>query len=248
MILSGLSLIMIIASIPALIIAAAGHEYAHAKAADLLGDPTPRMMGRLTMNPFVHLDLIGSLALIIGGFGWAKPVVVNPTNFKDPRTDDMIVSIAGPMANLVMAFIGYVVMRCLEAANLLGNDSLYLVLLLIVVYNINFAILNLMPVPPLDGSHILMNLLPLKWQIHVARFSMVSLLILIVILKSPGKQAINKRLETATIGRRRFTTKSPKRINCSSTKLNNFASFFFDRRFTSLSFPKLITIGIIIAV
>ena len=185
MILSGLSLIMIIASIPALIIAAAGHEYAHAKAADLLGDPTPRMMGRLTMNPFVHLDLIGSLALIIGGFGWAKPVVVNPTNFKDPRTDDMIVSIAGPMANLVMAFIGYVVMRCLEAANLLGNDSLYLVLFLIVVYNINFAILNLMPVPPLDGSHILMNFLPLKWQIHVARFSMVSLLILIVILNSP---------------------------------------------------------------
>ena len=98
MILSGLSLIMIIASIPALIIAAAGHEYAHAKAADLLGDPTPRLMGRLTMNPFVHLDLIGSLALIIGGFGWAKPVVVNPTNFKDPRTDDMIVSIAGPMS------------------------------------------------------------------------------------------------------------------------------------------------------
>ena len=170
MILSGLSLIMIIASIPALIIAAAGHEYAHAKAADLLGDPTPRMMGRLTMNPFVHLDLIGSLALIIGGFGWAKPVVVNPTNFKDPRTDDMIVSIAGPMANLVMAFIGYVVMRCLEAANLLGNDSLYLVLFLIVVYKINFSILNLMPVTPLDGSHIFMNFLPLKLQIHLDRY------------------------------------------------------------------------------
>ena len=200
MILSGLSLIMIIASIPALIIAAAGHEYAHAKAADLLGDPTPRMMGRLTMNPFVHLDLIGSLALIIGGFGWAKPVVVNPTNFKDPRTDDMMVSIAGPMANLVMAFIGYVVMRCLEAANLLGNDSLYLVLFLIVVYNINFAILNLMPVPPLDGSHILMNFLPLKWQIHVARFSMVSLLILIVILNSPIASHIFVPLQKSILG------------------------------------------------
>ena len=186
MILSGLSLIMIIASIPALIIAAAGHEYAHAKAADLLGDPTPRMMGRLTMNPFVHLDLIGSLALIIGGFGWAKPVVVNPTNFKDPRTDDMIVSIAGPMANLVMAFIGYVVMQCLEAANLLGNDSLY--------------ILNLMPVPPLDGSHILMNFLPLKWQIHVARFSMVSLLILIVILNSPIASHIFVPLQKSILG------------------------------------------------
>ena len=200
MILSGLSLIMIIASIPALIIAAAGHEYAHAKAADLLGDPTPRMMGRLTMNPFVHLDLIGSLALIIGGFGWAKPVVVNPTNFKDPRTDDMIVSIAGPMANLVMAFIGYVVMRCLEAANLLSNDSLYLVLFLIVVYNINFAILNLMPVPPLDGSHILMNFLPLKWQIHVARFSMISLLILIVILNSPIASHIFVPLQKSILG------------------------------------------------
>ena len=200
MILSGLSLIMIIASIPALIIAAAGHEYAHAKAADLLGDPTPRLMGRLTMNPFVHLDFIGSLALIIGGFGWAKPVVVNPTNFKDPRTDDMIVSIAGPIANLVMAFIGYVVMRCLEAANLLGNDSLYLVLFLIVVYNINFAILNLMPVPPLDGSHILMNFLPLKWQIHVVRFSMVSLLILIVILNSPIALRIFVPLQKSILG------------------------------------------------
>lgn len=186
MILSGLSLIMIIASIPALIIAAAGHEYAHAKAADLLGDPTPRMMGRLTMNPFVHLDLIGSLALILGGFGWAKPVVVNPTHFKDPRTDDMIVSIAGPMANLLMAFIAYVVMRSLESIHLLHNESsLYLVLFFIVVYNINFAILNLMPVPPLDGSHILMNCLPLKWQVHIAQFSMVSLIILIVILNSP---------------------------------------------------------------
>ena len=200
MILSGLSLIMIIASIPALIIAAAGHEYAHAKAADLLGDPTPRLMGRLTMNPFVHLDFIGSLALIIGGFGWAKPVVVNPTNFKDPQTDDMIVSIAGPIANLVMAFIGYAVMRCLEAANLLGNDSLYLVLFLIVVYNINFAILNLMPVPPLDGSHILMNFLPLKWQIHVARFSMVSLLILIVILNSPIASHIFVPLQKSILG------------------------------------------------
>ena len=127
MILSGLSLIMIIASIPALIIAAAGHEYAHAKAADLLGDPTPRMMGRLTMNPFVHLDLI-------------------------------------------------------------------------VVYNINFAILNLMPVPPLDGSHILMNFLPLKWQIHVARFSMVSLLILIVILNSPIALHIFVPLQKSILG------------------------------------------------
>ena len=200
MILSGLSLIMIIASIPALIIAAAGHEYAHAKAADLLGDPTPRMMGRLTMNPFVHLDLVGSLALIIGGFGWAKPVIVNPTNFKDPRTDDMIVSIAGPMANVLMAFIAYVIMRSLDVVGLLENESLYLVLLLIVVYNINFAILNMMPIPPLDGSHILMNFLPLKWQVHIARFSIVSLLILIAILNSPIATRIFVPLHKSILG------------------------------------------------
>ena len=200
MILSGLSLIMIIASIPALIIAAAGHEYAHAKAADLLGDPTPRMMGRLTMNPFVHLDLVGSLALIIGGFGWAKPVIVNPTNFKDPRTDDMIVSIAGPMANVLMAFIAYVIMRSLDVVGLLENESLYLVLLLIVVYNINFAILNMMPIPPLDGSHILMNFLPLQWQVHIARFSIVSLLILIAILNSPIATRIFVPLQKSILG------------------------------------------------
>ena len=200
MILSGLSLIMIIASIPALIIAAAGHEYAHAKAADLLGDPTPRMMGRLTMNPFVHLDLVGSLALIIGGFGWARPVIVNPTNFKDPRTDDMIVSIAGPMANILMAFIAYVIMRSLDVVGLLENESLYLVLLLIVVYNINFAILNMMPIPPLDGSHILMNFLPLKWQVHIARFSIVSLLILIAILNSPIATRIFVPLQKSILG------------------------------------------------
>ena len=200
MILSGLSLIMIIASIPALIIAAAGHEYAHAKAADLLGDPTPRMMGRLTMNPFVHLDLVGSLALIIGGFGWAKPVIVNPTNSKDPRTDDMIVSIAGPMANVLMAFIAYVIMRSLDVVGLLENESLYLVLLLIVVYNINFAILNMMPIPPLDGSHILMNFLPLKWQVHIARFSIVSLLILIAILNSPIATRIFVPLQKSILG------------------------------------------------
>lgn len=200
MILSGLSLIMITASIPALIIAAAGHEYAHAKAADLLGDPTPRMMGRLTMNPFVHLDLVGSLALIIGGFGWAKPVIVNPTNFKDPRTDDMIVSIAGPMANILMAFIAYVIMRSLDVVGLLENESLYLVLLLIVVYNINFAILNMMPIPPLDGSHILMNFLPLTWQVHIARFSIVSLLILIAILNSPIATRIFVPLQKSILG------------------------------------------------
>ena len=96
MLFSGISLTMILASIPALIIAAAGHEFAHAKVADMLGDSTPRSMGRLTLNPVAHLDLIGSIAFLIGGFGWAKPVMIDPSNFRDPRTDSTLVSIAGP--------------------------------------------------------------------------------------------------------------------------------------------------------
>ena len=87
MLFSGISLTMILASIPALILATAGHEFAHAKVADMLGDPTPRSMGRLTLNPVAHLDLVGSIAFLIGGFGWAKPVMVDTSNFRDPRTD-----------------------------------------------------------------------------------------------------------------------------------------------------------------
>ena len=148
MLFSGISLTMILASIPALIIAAAGHEFAHAKVADMLGDSTPRSMGRLTLNPVAHLDLIGSIAFLIGGFGWAKPVMIDPSNFRDPRTDSTLVSIAGPASNVLMAFLGYLALRFLESYGLLTNESLELILTLIVVYNINFAILNMMPIPP----------------------------------------------------------------------------------------------------
>lgn len=185
MLLSGFSLEMILAAIPALIIAAAGHEYAHAKVADMLGDPTPRAMGRLTLNPIVHLDLIGSLALLIAGFGWAKPVQINPMNFNDPRTDDTLVSIAGPVANIIMAFIGYLVIEILDKYGLLENQSLELVLMFIVLYNINFAILNMMPIPPLDGSHIITNLLPWEWKFNIYQFNMVWLILLVLFLNSP---------------------------------------------------------------
>lgn len=104
------------------------------------------------------------------------------------------------MANILMAFIAYVIMRSLDVVGLLENESLYLVLLLIVVYNINFAILNMMPIPPLDGSHILMNFLPLKWQVHIARFSIVSLLILIAILNSPIATRIFVPLQKSILG------------------------------------------------
>lgn len=185
MLFSGISLTMILASIPALIIAAAGHEFAHAKVADMLGDSTPRSMGRLTLNPVAHLDLIGSIAFLIGGFGWAKPVMVDTSNFRDPRTDYTLVSIAGPVSNVLMAFLGYLALRFLGSYGLLTNDSLELVLTLIVVYNINFAILNMMPIPPLDGSRIITSLLPRDLQFTLERLSFVSLIVLILLLNTP---------------------------------------------------------------
>lgn len=185
MLFSGISLTMILASIPALIIAAAGHEFAHAKVADMLGDPTPRSMGRLTLNPVAHLDLVGSIAFLIGGFGWAKPVMVNTSNFRDPRTDYTLVSISGPASNVLMAFLGYLALRFLGSYGLLTNESLELVLTLIVVYNINFAILNMMPIPPLDGSRIITSLLPRDLQFILERLSFVSLIVLILLLNTP---------------------------------------------------------------
>lgn len=185
MLFSGISLTMILASIPALIIAAAGHEFAHAKVADMLGDSTPRSMGRLTLNPVAHLDLIGSIAFLIGGFGWAKPVMVDTSNFRNPRTDYALVSIAGPASNVLMAFLGYLALRFLGSYGLLTNDSLELVLTLIVVYNINFAILNMMPIPPLDGSRIITSLLPRDLQFTLERLSFVSLIVLILVLNTP---------------------------------------------------------------
>lgn len=185
MLFSGISLTMILASIPALIIAAAGHEFAHAKVADMLGDPTPRSMGRLTLNPVAHLDLVGSIAFLIGGFGWAKPVMVDTSNFRDPRTDYTLVSIAGSASNVLMAFLGYLALRFLGNYDLLTNEALELVLTLIVVYNINFAILNMMPIPPLDGSRIITSLLPRDLQFTLERLSFVSLIVLILLLNTP---------------------------------------------------------------
>lgn len=185
MLFSGISLTMILASIPALILATAGHEFAHAKVADMLGDPTPRSMGRLTLNPMAHLDLVGSIAFLIGGFGWAKPVMVDTSNFRDPRTDYTLVSIAGPASNVLMAFLGYLTLRFLGSYGLLTNESLELVLTLIVLYNINFAILNMMPIPPLDGSRIITSLLPRDLQFTLERLSFVSLIVLILLLNTP---------------------------------------------------------------
>lgn len=145
--------------IPALLIALTVHEYAHAKAAVALGDPTPRFMGRLTLNPVAHLDPLGLLMLWLFKFGWAKPVPINPSYFKNYRQGMLFVALAGPVSNMLLALLTAFLIVILAKMQLLGGEWIK-VLQLTYSYNILLAIFNLVPIPPLDGSKILSSILP----------------------------------------------------------------------------------------
>ena len=153
--------------IPALLFAISIHEYAHAQCADSMGDPTARYMGRLTFNPMAHLDPSGAILLVVAGFGWAKGVPINVNNFRNRREGILKVSFAGPAANLFLCFLAALMMALLGRMGML-SDGLYKFLFWMQLYNVWFAFFNLIPVPPLDGSRILSELLPAKqsWQFN----------------------------------------------------------------------------------
>jgi Zn-dependent protease len=154
----------LVISLPVILFAITIHEYAHGWVADKLGDPTARMMGRLTLNPVAHIDPIGFLMLIIARFGWAKPVPVNPRNLANPRRDMLLIAVAGPVSNVAAALLFSILFRALRG-QLGGEISLPLrvgMLLVIwgIVINLALAVFNLIPIPPLDGSKILAGILP----------------------------------------------------------------------------------------
>ena len=144
-----------IASIPVLLFAITIHEYAHGKAALRLGDPTAKNMGRITLNPLPHIDPIGAICLFLFNFGWAKPVPVNISYFKNIRRDTIIMSLAGPLANLSAAFTAGLLIRYF----LIPWDVYCTVLMYMLIMNIGLCLFNLLPIPPLDGSHVLENML-----------------------------------------------------------------------------------------
>jgi len=170
------------------------HEVSHGLMADYLGDPTAKLAGRLTLNPISHLDPIGSIVLplfcilfanLTGGgfiFGWAKPVPVNPYNFRDQKYGEAKVALAGPAANLAIAIVFGL---CLRFLPLVATFSgLYLMFAYIVYINILLAVFNLIPVPPLDGSHILFTFLPIKANNVKVFLNQFGFVILLVILMS----------------------------------------------------------------
>ena len=175
----------LIAGLPGIVIAMVVHEYAHARVAYALGDYTPRLQGRLTLNPAAHVDPIGLLMLFIVHFGWAKPVQINPMNFSNPKRDDILVSVAGPASNLITAFIALIILVLLAKFDFPFSEGTLLVFNLIIIYNINFAIFNMLPIPPLDGSHILKNLLPYELARQYEYLERYSFIFLIIILMTP---------------------------------------------------------------
>ncbi|MCA1587656.1 MAG: site-2 protease family protein [Chloroflexi bacterium] len=163
------------------------HEFSHALLADRLGDRQPRAMGRLTLNPIPHIDPIGALMLVLVGFGWAKPVMVNPYALRDGPRSMALVAAAGPIANVVVA-IGFAgLFRVLDLAAVQGGFTFGLVAN-IVLLNVVLALFNLLPIPPLDGYNVALAFLPPRQAMTLQRYApygVIALLILVLIPNSP---------------------------------------------------------------
>ncbi|SFF00011.1 Zn-dependent protease (includes SpoIVFB) [Paenibacillus catalpae] len=156
-----------------LIISFTVHEFAHAYSAYKFGDNTAKDMGRVTLNPRVHIDVLGAILILIAGFGWAKPVLVNSSRFKNPRLMGVIVSAVGPLSNLLLGVLGIVILLTLDSTGLMyaGSNGLNLAIERFLSYFIylNFVlfIFNLIPLPPLDGYRIIQDLLPLNARVKM---------------------------------------------------------------------------------
>ncbi len=188
----------------ALVFALVLHELGHAAAALYFGDDTAKRMGRLTLNPLAHLDPLGTLLLLFVGFGWAKPVPINPLRFRNYRLGLFVVSIAGILVNLVLAVLAALLLKALFArfpgevlAAFQGANTMVGSLALAVYYfaslNLVLAVFNLLPIPPLDGSKILQSLLPLRWHRllwELERYSWLSFLLIVTVLRDPVHQVI----------------------------------------------------------
>ncbi len=175
-----LNLNRIIFTLPGILLAITCHEFAHAYVAYKFGDPTSEHYGRLTLNPFAHIDIAGFLMLLVAGFGWAKPVPINPNYFSNRKLGNLLVSLAGVTMNIILAMIltvllaiqyKYGTMAILES--IISNA---------IVINVGFAIFNLLPIPPLDGSKVILAFLPQQAEYHYYKYQRYSYMLLFALL------------------------------------------------------------------
>jgi len=185
----GFDLVGILYTLPGIIIGLTFHEFAHAQTAVWLGDDTPRLQGRTSLNPLAHLDIIGFIMILIAHFGWAKPVQINPLNFEHRKRDDILVSLAGPVMNILLACLFLILMKVTYylTVNIILDVTTYNILITIFDYaawiNIVLCIFNLLPIPPLDGSHIIFGLAGQMYSnlyYQVARWSTFIFIALII--------------------------------------------------------------------
>ncbi len=169
---------------PAILFALTVHEFFHAWTAYKFGDTTARDAGRLTLNPLAHLDFFGTIMMFASGFhfGWAKPVPVNPYHLRNPRVADFWISAAGPLSNLGLGFLFGLLYRFAVTSSLQLPEAVYVLLFFSVMINVSLAFFNLIPLFPLDGSHILRSLLPLEMEATLHQLDRVAPLILMVLI------------------------------------------------------------------
>lgn len=184
------SLIDTICMIPGMLIGFTFHEYAHAKVADMLGDKTPRFQGRLTLNPIVHIDLIGFVLMIFAKIGWAKPVETNPRAFKNYYKDDLKVTLAGPLANLAVAVIFSLILGMVyRFGGEIESASLYTIINTVFYYiiylNVMMFIFNLLPLPSFDGGSVVRDLFPNFYYKYYNRYYEYRYIIVAIMLLTP---------------------------------------------------------------
>jgi len=180
----GMDIRTIIVSVPVILFSITLHEFFHAWTANRFGDHTARDMGRLTLNPLAHLDMMGALVMVVSRFqfGWAKPVPVNPYNLRNPRRDHLWVAAAGPLSNFGLALIAGIIFRVTYAVDMPRIEVIDQILVRLVLINIFLAFFNLLPLYPLDGSHILEGLLPERYGPALEQFGRISPMILLFLI------------------------------------------------------------------
>ncbi|MEG1008675.1 MAG: site-2 protease family protein [Clostridia bacterium] len=187
MLLFGNDIISILYFIPALLISLAVHEASHAYTAYKLGDRSQKLLGRMSLDPLAHIDILGFISIILVGFGWGKPVLVDDSSFKNKKRDNMLVAIAGPISNLVIAVFFTIILKLLYIfdVNLIQNNIINVLLTMIqltIKFNVVFAVFNMLPLPPFDGSKILMYFLPYKFKNIMDSLEKYSFFIIIILL------------------------------------------------------------------
>ncbi|MCR1898043.1 site-2 protease family protein [Irregularibacter muris] len=165
-------------TLPPLIIALTFHEFSHAFVAYKLGDITAKSQGRLTINPIKHIDPIGFFMFVFFKFGWAKPVPYNPMYFKDRKRGTFLVALAGPMSNLLLAFLSIICMFIIQPRSVIGHNLLQSFF----IYNLILAVFNLIPIPPLDGSKIFASILPNKIERYFWEYERYGYPILLILI------------------------------------------------------------------